>query len=155
MESRPKEPLYALNLGQNNPVHSSQNAVNLTVTRVNRRRSIEDNILMPNVKFVSPQSRTYAKALDPGSKTDRVLNNDTYNSRMQTEDETNAFETSQHQSYEFDMRNSHNASALGPDNSRKLLKNSTSGLGPPHHKSNRSYDMRKNRYSPVPENTYK
>lgn len=162
MHTSTGEQLYSMDLGKNDPIHSRHKNINLTVSRTNRRKSIEDNMLMPNVKFVSPHSRTHAhKGLDPGSKTDRLLGNDTYNSRLQTEDDSNMIDESKYMTQDYDRyRMSANASAMSPglgQNSGKLLKNSSGIMNPMHNRaSNRSFDntFKRHRYSPS-ENNYK
>ena len=148
---------FALKLGQNDSIHSQNRNINLTIDRSNRRRSIEDNILMPNVKFVSPHSRS--TGLDPASKTDRINNNDTYNSRLMTDVDSSMIEE---QKYSTQFRDSANRSALGPgqkSNSSHMYKqvSGESVVNGRHLSSNRSFDFgaKKHRYSPNRENEYK
>jgi hypothetical protein len=152
---------YSMDLGQNDSAYSKSKNVNLTVSRSNRRKSIEDNILIPNVKFVTPESRTMiSKGLEHGSLTNRINNNDTYNSRLQTDDESTFINDSKDQK-SFDRKHM-NASALSPgigQSGSALFKNASGTEMKPTHSRmyNKSFDSNfsRHRQSPGPENTYK
>lgn len=92
------------------------------------------------------------KELDANFKTDRINNNDTYNSRYHTEVDSSGLEE-QKQSFER-QRYSMNVSAMSTNNPKEGKNNS--GIISSH-QHNKSYDQRssKNRYSHQPHNTYK
>lgn len=135
---------YSLDLGQNDPVHARQKHLNLTISRTNRRKSIEDNIFISNMKFMSSESNpAFSKDFDKGQDTERFKTN-TFSSRLQ-EDETNI-------TSDLKPRTLFNKSQLSPD-----LNNVKTGariLGSHNRYSNRSFDNGQ-RYSPPPEVTYK
>ena len=135
---------YSLDLGQNDPVHARQKHLNLTISRTNRRKSIEDNIFISNMKFMTSESNpAFSKDFDKGQDTERFKTN-TFSSRLQ-EDETNI-------TSDLKPRTLFNKSQLSPD-----LNNVKTGariLGSHNRYSNRSFDNGQ-RYSPPPEVTYK
>ena len=152
-------PEYSMDLGQNDSAFTTSKGANLTIARSSRRKSIEDNFLMHKIKFVSPESRTKLnKGVEKGGYTDRMNNNDTFNSRLQTEEDTNALNNESNS--QLHTMNPNKSMPVNLLNSKVNKSQNQVGYGIPgmnNRLANRSYDnvLRSNRYSPSPDNTYK
>lgn len=135
------DPEYALELGQNDSINDSkQKHLVLTVARRSRRKSVEDNFMVPNVKFVKPISRTkMAHAAGKRLKTERVTDNDTYNSIINTDDNSTAVDHQHHNT--LPKRKSVYATNQSPIQLRNSQMGSHSSLGMAGgHRYNRSFD---------------
>ena len=135
---------YSLDLGQNDPVHIKHKKLNLTISRTNRRKSIEDSIVMSNMKFRSSDSHVIFGKQNNELDSEKLKNN-TFISRIHTEDDTNVTE-------EIGSRALYNKSQMSPD--LNVIKSGSKVIGSHNRYSNRSFDNAQ-RYSPSPEVTYK
>lgn len=137
------EPNYDMDLDKIDTNRDKLKNSTLDAERSSRRKSIEDNFMVPNVKFVKPTSRAnLGKGAGKGMKTERFITNDTSNSKLNTDDDSHYQESMQESSY-FKRKSNYstNISPVIHNRSSKLTGNAIMGLNPTHNRlSNRSFD---------------
>ena len=147
------EPQYNMDLGQNDSVNEKAKNLTLTIARNSRRKSIEDNLMMPNVRFGKQVSRTdLDKGAGKGVKTQRNNDNETFNSRLQTEDNSNLQESFNEIPNKRMSVYSSNRLSFQANNSGNLHSNAALNAIAGHNRYNRSFDEK---YSPNRKIEYK
>lgn len=123
---------------QNDQLASKNKSLN--IFRSNRRKSIEDNIVMPNAKVAATESRiVFGRDTNNGATTERTMNN-----KLNMDDEVNIEEAKEKKPRAMFNRSQASTDLFG-DNAPTDVNSS----------QNRLPNNRVKRYSPSPDITYK